>query len=145
MLNPKVLVGECSIHVMLRGELLITLPHRMWEWEMGIEGEEKGEGVWSGESRGDQTTASLVMFLGEKIEGCRDRSELFDRLYEVLGELKSSKWNKTLREEAIEKKQKEEERKKGKKSETATVERGHRQETQGGEETPEEFEWSRAA
>jgi hypothetical protein len=144
MFNPKVVVGECSIQVMLKGELLMTIPHRIWEEERGIEGEEKREGVWSGELRGDHTTVLLVRYLEQKTEGCGDRSELFDRLYEVLRELKSSQWRKTLREEGIEKKERQKERK-GKVGPATTAEETLRLEAGGEEESPAGIEWSKAA
>jgi len=112
----------------------MTIPHRMWESRF----DEGGEVRWSGESRGEATTVSLVRLLEEKIEGCEDRRDLFTRLQEILKELRSPVWGKSFREEEIE-------RTKKKEGKAATVKRGHRQETQGGEETPEEFEWSRAA
>ena len=106
MLKPTVSVGECSIHIEVRGTLLMTIPHRMWE--SGVN--EKGEVVWSGESRGESTTLSLVRYLQEKTQGCENQGELFDRLEEVLQELRSPTWSKSLREEEIEKKRKSEER-----------------------------------
>jgi len=109
MLNPKVMVGECSIQVMLRGALLMTIPHRMWE--SGVS--EEGEVVWSGESRGDHTTAVLVRYLEGRIRECEDHSELFNRLDEFMGELKCPVWRKTLREEGIEKKKKKQDRERG--------------------------------
>ena len=45
----------------------MTIPHRMWESRF----DEGGEVVWSGESRGDTTTVSLVRYLQEKIRGVR--------------------------------------------------------------------------
>ena len=106
MIHPKVLVGECSLHVMVRGSLLMTIPHRMWE--SGVD--ERGEAVWSGERRGDQTTEWLARYLEGKIQGCEDQGELFDRLEKVLQELRSPQWSKSFREEEIEKKRKKEER-----------------------------------
>lgn len=105
MINPKVLVGECSLHVMVRGSLLMTIPHRMWESRV----DERGEVVWSGEWRGDQTTVLLARYVEGKIQGC-DQGELFDRLREVLEELRSPQWSKCFREEETEKKRKKEER-----------------------------------
>jgi len=106
MLNPKVMVGECSIHVMLRGELVMSIPHRLWESGVG----EEGEVVWSGELRGDHTTLLLVRYLEGRIKGSEDQRDLFNRLDEVMGELKFSQWRKTMREEGIEKKKREEEK-----------------------------------
>ena len=105
MINPRVLVGECSIHVEVRGVLLMTIPHRMWE--CGVN--EVGEVRWSGERRGDQTTVLLARYVEEKIQGCENQGELFDRLEEVLQELRSPTWSKSIREEAIEKTRKSEE------------------------------------
>jgi hypothetical protein len=142
MIKPNVLVGECSIHVLVRGVLLMTIPHRMWESRF----DEGGEVRWSGESRGEATTVSLVRYLQEKIHGCEDRRDLFTRLQEILKELRSPVWGKSFREEEIERtKKKEGERKKGQKSETATLERTFRREVRGDQEAAEEFEWSRAA
>ena len=106
MINPRVLVGECSIHVEVRGALLMTIPHRMWEFGLN----EVGEVWWSGERRGDQTTVLLARYVEEKIQGCENQGELFDRLEEILQELKSPKWGKSIREEGIEKKGMSEER-----------------------------------
>lgn len=106
MLNPKVMMGECSIQVMLRGELVMTIPHRMWE--SGVD--ERGEVMWGGEMRGDHTTILLVRYLEGKIRGSEDQKGLFNRLDEFMGELKFSQWRKTMREEGIEKKTKKEER-----------------------------------
>jgi hypothetical protein len=106
MLNPKVMVGECSIQVMLRGELVMTIPHRLWE--SGVD--ERGELVWSGERRGDHTTTLLARYVEGEIQGCEDQGELFDRLEKILQELRSPKWSKTFLEEEIAKKTKREER-----------------------------------
>jgi hypothetical protein len=111
MLNPKVMVGECSIQVMLRGELVMSIPHRLWE--SGVS--EEGGVVWSGELRGDHTTLLLVRYLEGRIQGSEDQKDLFNRLDEVMGELKFSKWRKTMRLEGIEK----EEKKKGRRKEPA--------------------------
>ena len=105
MLNPKVMVGECSIQVVLRGELMMTIPHRLWE--SGVNGE--GEVVWSGESRGDHTTLMLVRYLEGRIQGCEEKGELFNRLDEVMGELEYSKWQKTMKVEWIEREEKRKE------------------------------------
>lgn len=145
MLNPKVMVGECSIQVMLRGELVMSIPHRLWESGVG----EEGEVVWSGELRGDHTTMLLVRYLEGRIRGSEDQGDLFNRLDEVMGELKFSQWRKTMREEGMEKKMKEEEKERKEKDrkgrrkaparglapveQAAPVERG------------EIFEWRRAA
>jgi hypothetical protein len=126
MPNPKVMVGECSIQVMLRGAMLMTIPHRLWE--SGVS--EKGEVVWSGESRGDHTTAVLVRYLEGRIRGCEDHSELFNRLEEFLKELRFPKWRRTLREEGIEKKKEMEVRERRK---------------EGVEDSAEVVEWRRAA
>ena len=126
MLNPKVMVGECSIQVMLRGELLMTIPHRLWE--SGVS--EEGEVMWSGELRGDHTTAVLVRYLEGRIRGSEDQGDLFNRLDEFMGELKCPMWRKTLREEGIEKKKEKEDRER----------------TKRGVENPTEVvEWRRAA
>jgi CO dehydrogenase/acetyl-CoA synthase beta subunit len=106
MLNPKVMVGECSIQVMLRGELLMTIPHRLWE--SGVS--EEGEVVWSGELRGDHTTMLLVRYLEGRIRGSEDQRDLFNRLDEFMWELKCPMWRKTLREEGIEEKKEKEDR-----------------------------------
>ena len=126
MLNPKVMVGECSIQVMLRGELMMTIPHRLWE--SGVS--EEGEVVWSGELRGDHTTLMLVRYLEGKIQGCEEKGELFNRLDEVMGELKFSQWRKTMRVEGLEKKKEKEEKERRRKLEgrEAPVERVARSE-----------------
>ena len=126
MLNPKVMVGECSIQVMLRGELLMTIPHRLWE--SGVS--EEGEVVWSGELRGDHTTAVLVRYLERRIRGSEDQGDLFNRLDEFMGKLKLSQWRKTLRAEGIEKKKEKEDRERTKR---------------GVENPPEVVEWRLAA
>ena len=112
MLNPKVVVGECSIQVVLRGDLLMTIPHRLWE--SGVS--EEGEVVWSGELRGDTTTQLLARYLEGRIQGSEDQKDRFNRLDEVMGELKFSQWRKSMRVEGIEKEEKKKEKeKKGKK------------------------------
>ena len=126
MLNPKVMVGECSIQVMLRGELLMTIPHRLWE--SGVS--EEGEVVWSGELRGDHTTGVLVRYLEGRIRGSEDQGDLFNRLDEFMGKLKLSQWRKTLRAEGIEKKKEKEDRERTKR---------------GVENPPEVVEWRLAA
>jgi len=131
MLKPTVSVGECSIHVEDRGTLLMTIPHRMWESNLN----EVGEVRWSGESRGESTTLSLVRYLQEKIQGCDDRSDLVTRLGEILKELRSPVWGKTFKEEEIEKRKRRE-------GMSATVATSLGRETKGIEETREEFEWS---
>jgi CO dehydrogenase/acetyl-CoA synthase beta subunit len=132
MLNPKVMVGECSIQVMLRGELLMTIPHRLWE--SGVS--EEGEVVWSGELRGDHTTAVLVRYLEGRIRGSEDQRDLFNRLDEFMGELKCPMWRKTLREEGIEKKKEKEDRERTKRGVENPVEVV---------EVVEVVEWRRAA
>ena len=112
----------------------MTIPHRMWESRF----DEGGEVRWSGESRGEATTVSLVRYLQEKIHGCEDRRDLFTRLQEILKELRSPVWGKSFREEEIE-------RTKKKQGKAATVATSLGRETKGIEETREEFEWSRAA
>jgi predicted lipid-binding transport protein (Tim44 family) len=145
MIRPKVLVGECSIHIEDRGILLMTIPHRMWESRVN----EFGEIRWSGESRGDTTTLSLVSYLQENIRGCGDRNDLSTRLGEVLEELRSPVWMKTFREEQIEKRKKRQERDVEERAsdpgKTATVERRNGQEAEGLEAALEQVEWSRAA
>lgn len=111
MLNPKVVVGECSIQVVLRGDLLMTIPHRLWE--SGVS--EEGEVVWSGELRGDTTTQVLARYLEGRIQGSEDQRDLFNRLERVMGELKFSQWRKTMKVEGIEKKEKKEEKERVKK------------------------------
>ena len=105
MLNPKVMVGECSIQVMLRGELVMSIPHRLWESWVG----EEGEVVWSGELRGDHTTLVLVRYLEGRIRGSEDQRDLFNRLDEVMGELRSSQWQKTMKQEWMEKEERKKE------------------------------------
>jgi hypothetical protein len=131
MLKPTVSVGECSIHVEDRGTLLMTIPHRMWESRVN----EVGEVRWSGESRGESTVALLVRYVEEQIHGCEDRSDLVHRLGEVLQELRSPVWGKSSREKRIEKKTRREA-----KEREDEARRAH-----DTEETPGEFEWSRAA
>ena len=110
----------------------MTIPHRMWESRF----DEGGEVRWSGESRGDATTVSLVRYLQEKIEGCEDRRDLFNRLEEVLKELRSPVWGKRFREEEIEKK-----KKRGGKGRRGA----RRQEPRHRGDRRRRFEWSRAA
>ena len=111
MLNPKVMVGECSIQVVLRGELVMSIPHRIWE--SGVS--EEGEVVWSGELRGDHTTWVLVTYLERRIRGSEDQRDLCNRLDEVMRELKSSQWRKTMKEEWMEKEEKKKEQEKERK------------------------------
>jgi hypothetical protein len=134
MLKPTVSIGECSIHVLVRGVLLMTIPHRRWESRF----DEGGEVRWSGESRGEATTVSLARYLQERIEGCEDRRDLCNRLGEIQKELGSPVWGKSFREEEIQKK-------KTKEGKAVPVERTFRREVRGDEEAPEAFEWSRAA
>ena len=151
MLNPKVMVGECSIHVMLRGELVMSIPHRLWESGVG----EEGEVVWSGELRGDQTTQLLVRYLEGRITGSEDQRDLFNRLDGFMGELKSSQWRKTMKEEWIEKKKKEEEKeRKEKEQKEKEKKKGRRKAPARGLAPPEQvgpveggevFDWRRAA
>ena len=115
MSNPTVMVGECSIQVMLRGELVMTIPHRLWGPGMG----EEGEVVWSGDLRGDHTTLILVRYLEGRIRGSEDQKDLFTRLYEVMGELKFSTWRKTMWEEGMEKAEKKKEKEQGRRKEPA--------------------------
>jgi predicted lipid-binding transport protein (Tim44 family) len=117
----------------------------MWESRVN----EFGEIRWSGESRGDTTTLSLVSYLQENIRGCGDRNDLSTRLGEVLEELRSPVWMKTFREEQIEKRKKRQERDVEERAsdpgKTATVERRNGQEAEGLEAALEQVEWSRAA
>ena len=89
MLKPTVMTGECSIHVMVRGILLMTIPHKMWE--SGVN--ESGECGWSGRNRGEDTVQRLVKFIEGKINGCQTRAELFSVLNEVLLEMRNPVWN----------------------------------------------------
>jgi len=141
MLNPKVMVGECSIQVMLRGELLMTIPHRLWE--SGVS--EEGEVVWSGELRGDHTTAVLVRYLERRIRGSEDQGDLFNRLDEFMGELKFSQWRKTMREEGIEKKKVKEEKEEKKRKKKERVSREAPVNRASSVEGGEIAEWRRAA
>lgn len=127
MLNPKVVVGECSIQVVLRGDLLMTIPHRLWE--SGVD--ERGEVVWSGELRGDHTTMLLVRYLEGRIQGSEDQRDLFNRLDEVMGELKFSQWRKSMRVEGIEKEEKKKEKEKVKKEKEKKGKKGRRKESAG--------------
>mgnify|MGYP001206654417 CR=1 FL=1 len=122
MLNPKVVVGECSIQVVLRGDLLMTIPHRLWE--SGVS--EEGEVVWSGELRGDTTTQVLARYLEGRIQGSEDQRDLFNRLERVMGELKFSQWRKTMKVEGIEKKEKKEEQERVKKEKEKKEKKGRR-------------------
>jgi len=106
MLKPKVVVGECSLHVVVRGVMLMTIPHRMWESRV----DERGEVVWSGEWRGDHTTVLLARYVEGKVQGCKDQEELFDRLEGILQELRFPKWSKSFREEELQKKKRNQER-----------------------------------
>ena len=141
MLNPKVMVGECSIQVMLRGELLMTIPHRLWE--SGVS--EEGEVVWSGELRGDHTTAVLVRYLERRIRGSEDQGDLFNRLDEFMGELKFSQWRKTMREEGIEKKKVKEEKEEKKRKKKEAVRREAPVKRASSIEGGEIADWRRAA
>jgi hypothetical protein len=109
MLKATVSVGECSIHVMVRGNLMITIPHRLWESRV----DEEGSVWWSGETRGFKALQSLVGHLEEKIRRCENFSELFHTVNEIQKELKSPVWGMSQREEKrqadLEKKKKEEE------------------------------------
>lgn len=127
MLNPKVVVGECSIQVVLRGDLLMTIPHRLWE--SGVS--EEGEVVWSGELRGDNTTLMLARYLEGRIKGSEDQRDLFNRLDEVMGELKFSQWRKSMRVEGIEKEEKKKEKEKVKKEKEKKGKKGRRKEPAG--------------
>jgi hypothetical protein len=123
----------------------MTIPHRMWESRVN----EAGEVLWSGESRGDTTTLSLVSYLQETIRGCGNRNDLFTRLGEVLEELRSPVRGKTFREAQIEKRKKRKERdveaRASDPGKTATVKSRNGQEAQGLEAALEQVEWSRAA
>jgi len=141
MLNPKVMVGECSIQVMLRGDLVMSIPHRMWE--SGLD--EEGGMVWSGELRGDHTTAVLVRYLEGKLRGSEDQGDLFNRLDEFMGELKFSQWRKTMREEGIEKKKVKEEKEEKKRKKKERVRREAPVNRASSVEGGEIAEWRRAA
>ena len=127
MLNPRVFVGECSIQVVLRGDLLMTIPHRLWE--SGVS--EEGEVVWSGELRGDATTQLLARYLEGRIQGSEDQRDLFNRLDEVMGELMFSQWRKTMKVEGIEKDEKKKEQERVKKEKEKKGKKGRRTEPAG--------------
>ena len=108
MLKATVSVGECSIHVMVRGNLMITIPHRLWESRV----DEEGSVLWSGETRGSKALQSLVGFVQEKIQRCESFSELFHTVDEIQSDLRSPLWGMSQVEEKrqadLEKKEKEE-------------------------------------
>ena len=110
MLKATVSVGECSIHVMVRGNLMITIPHRLWESRV----DEEGSVLWSGETRGSKALQSLVGFVQEKIQRCESFSELFHTVDEIQSDLRSPLWGMSQVEEKrqadLEKKEKEEKR-----------------------------------
>ena len=108
MLKATVSVGECSIHVMVRGNLMMSIPHRLWESRV----DEEGSVLWCGEARGSKALQSLVGYLEEKIRGCENFSELFHTVDEIQKELSSPLWGMSQVEEKrqadLEKKEKEE-------------------------------------